>query len=78
MAAVRQFLSMTETFKSRAMIDIDLTSAPPTEIERLLKSQEELREICDRNLRALREARAQEVKRRPQNTRRAQPRLLAG
>jgi hypothetical protein len=53
--AVRQFLSMTETFKGRATIEIDLTRARRADIEKLVKAQEELREICDQNLRALRD-----------------------
>jgi hypothetical protein len=52
--AVRRYLSTIQTFKGRAMIDVDLSKAPRADIEKLVKSQEELREICDQNLRALR------------------------
>jgi len=81
-SAVHHYLSMTETFKSRAMIEIDLTSAARTDLDRLLKSQQELREICDRNLHALREAlQVDQLKKAlttPQRSERSRPRLLAG
>jgi len=55
-ASLRRFIAMSESFESRAMLELDLSNADVVDVDALLKSQEELREICERNLNALRDA----------------------
>lgn len=60
--ALRALLTITDNFKGRASVDIHIDIATPEVVDllgRVIESQEELREICERNVRALREQRSE-------------------
>src|SRR5690348_8961907 len=60
--ALQALLTITDNFKGRASVDIHIDVATPEVVDllaRVIDSQEELREICDRNVRALREQRSE-------------------
>jgi len=85
--ALRRLCAATELFKGRASIDVDVDGEAPTQeviqlVGQLADAQDELREICERNVRALRQAREDLVRKvKPAGgapLERTRSRLLAG